>query len=78
MVDVDERPDEGTGFVFDDISARSLLGACRRAVERRRRDGDEWRALIDRGMAIDWAWEAGPAAQYEAMYRRAMALRRDR
>jgi starch synthase len=78
VVDVDERPEDGTGFVFDDLSARSLIGACRRAMEHRARGGEGWTALQDRGMAIDWSWAGGPAAQYEASYRRAVALRRDR
>jgi glycogen synthase len=43
-----------------------------------RRGGEEWAALQDRGMAIDWSWEAGPAEQYAASYRRAVSLRRER
>jgi hypothetical protein len=33
--------------------------------------------MQDRGMAIDWSWEAGPAEQYAASYRRAVSLRRE-
>jgi len=75
VVDVDERPADGTGFVFDDLSARALLNVCHRAIEHRRRGGAHWAALQDRGMSIDWSWEGGPAAQYAAAYRRAAALR---
>jgi starch synthase len=78
VVDVDERPAEGTGFVFEAATARALAGACRRAMERYRRGGEEWAALLDRGMSIDWSWEAGPAEQYAASYRRAVSLRRAR
>jgi starch synthase len=78
VVDVDERPGEGTGFVFDGLSARSLAHACGRAIDRFRAGGPEWAAMIERGMGIDWSWEAGPAAQYTAMYRRAVAMRRER
>lgn len=77
VVDVDERPADGTGFVFNQASTASLLDACRRAIARYRRGGPEWAALQDRGMAIDWSWEAGPAEQYAASYRRAVSLRRE-
>jgi starch synthase len=77
VVDAGERPGEGTGFVFDAPSAKALLGACGRAMALYRERGPEWAALQDRGMAIDWSWEAGPADQYAASYRRAMTLRRE-
>jgi starch synthase len=78
VVDVDERPNEGTGFVFDGLSTKALIGACRRAMARYRDGGDVWAALQDRAMAIDWSWEAGPAEQYAASYRRAVSIRRER
>jgi starch synthase len=78
VVDVDERPAEGTGFVFNEATTAALLAACRRGIEHYRRGGPEWAALQDRGMAIDWSWEAGPAEQYAASYRRAVSLRRER
>jgi starch synthase len=77
VVDVDERPTDGTGFVFNQPTTAGLLAACRRGIERYRRGGPEWEALQDRGMAIDWSWEAGPAEQYAASYGRAISLRRD-
>jgi starch synthase len=77
VVDVDERPAEGTGFVHDAATIGSLLDGCLRAITRFRRGGKEWTALQDRGMAIDWSWEAGPAEQYAASYRRAISLRRE-
>jgi starch synthase len=77
VVDVREWPNEGTGFLFDTASPKSLVNACRRAIAQYRRGGEEWAALRDRGMAIDWSWEAGPAEQYAASYRRAVSLRRD-
>jgi hypothetical protein len=42
-----------------------------------RAGGKDWAALQDRGMSIDWSWEAGPAEQYAASYRRAISLRRE-
>ncbi|MFI5258201.1 MAG: glycogen synthase [Candidatus Limnocylindrales bacterium] len=77
VVDVDERPDEGTGFVHGEATTKSLLEACRRAMKHHRDGGREWSSLQDRGMAIDWSWEAGPAEQYAASYRRAVSLRRE-
>jgi starch synthase len=78
VLDVDERPNEGTGFVFDRLSPKALIDACRRAMARYRDGGEDWAALQDRAMAIDWSWEAGPAEQYAASYRRAVSIRRER
>jgi starch synthase len=75
--DVDERPIDGTGFVHSAATTKSLLEACRRAVSRFGRGGRDWAGLQDRGMAIDWSWESGPAEQYAASYRRAISLRRE-
>ena len=78
VLDADDRPADGTGFVFANATTSSLVDACMRAVAHYRRGGEEWAALVDRGMAIDWSWEAGPAEQYAASYRRAVSLRRER
>jgi starch synthase len=77
VLDIDERPADGTGFVHDAATTKALLDACRRAMNLYRPDGGDWAALQDRGMAIDWSWEAGPAEQYAASYRRAVSLRRE-
>jgi starch synthase len=77
VVDVVERPIDGTGFVHNAATTKALLEACRRAMTRFRAGGKEWAALQDRGMSIDWSWEAGPAEQYAASYRRAISLRRE-
>jgi starch synthase len=77
VLDIDERPADGTGFVHDAATTKALLDACRRAMNLYRLGGGEWAALQDRGMAIDWAWESGPAEQYAASYRRAVSLRRE-
>jgi starch synthase len=78
VLDVDDRPADGTGFVFANATASSLVDTCMRAMAHYRRGGAEWAALQDRGMAIDWSWEVGPAEQYAASYRRAVSLRRER
>jgi starch synthase len=77
VLDVDDRPADGTGFVFANATTASLIDACMRAMAHFRHGGEEWAALVDRGMAIDWSWEAGPAEQYAASYRRAISLRRE-
>ena len=59
-------------------TAASLLDACRRAMSHYHAGGIAWAELQDRGMAIDWSWEAGPAEQYAATYRRAVSLRKER
>jgi starch synthase len=76
--DVDDCPEEGTGFAFSNPTTASLVDACMRAMAHFRRGGEQWAALVDRGMAIDWSWEAGPAEQYAASYRRAVSLRHER
>jgi starch synthase len=77
VIDVDDFPADGTGFVHGAATVAALTDACRRAMAHHRRGGAEWAALQDRGMAVDWSWEAGPAEQYSASYRRAISLRRE-
>ena len=74
VVDVDEHPGVGTGFVFDEASPAALVRAVRRAG-RLRTDASAWAALLDRGMAVDFNWVSGSAPRYLDMYRRAVALR---
>ena len=75
VVDADERPGQGTGFVFDDATPAALVEAVRRAATLRR-DTSRWDALVDRGMAADFNWVTGSAPTYLEAYRRAIALRR--
>jgi starch synthase len=75
VVDVGERPDAGTGFVFDDATPAALVAAIARAAALRG-DPAAWDALIDRGMAVDFNWVTGSAPTYLEAYRRAIALRR--
>ena len=75
VVDVDEAPGAGTGFVFDDATPAALVAAIERAAAHRR-DGEAWDALLDRGMAVDFNWVTGSAPRYLEAYRRAIALHR--
>ncbi|MFL5757784.1 MAG: glycogen synthase [Chloroflexota bacterium] len=76
VVDVDDEPDRGTGFVFDAATPRALADACARAIRLRAAGGRPWSDLVDRGMATDFRWETGPAPRYLEAYRRAIAIRR--
>ncbi|MEW6223105.1 MAG: glycogen/starch synthase [Chloroflexota bacterium] len=76
VIDADERPGEGTGFVFDAATPRALVAAVVRAAALRAAGTGAWAALVDRGMAVDFAWDTGPASAYLAAYRRAVAIRR--
>jgi starch synthase len=75
VVDVEEHPAAGTGFVFNDPTPAALLDACAQATAMRNADDGEWRALADRGMAVDFDWGTGPARAYVEAYRRAIDLR---
>ncbi len=77
VIDETERPGEGTGFVFDDPTPEALLGACQRAFALRGDGtGPAWRAMVERGMALDFGWETASAPAYAVAYRRAIAIRR--
>ena len=76
VVDVTARPRDGTGFVFADATPAALVGAITRAATMRTTDPAAWTALLDRGMAVDFRWDTGPAPRYLEAYRRAITLRR--
>lgn len=61
-----------TGFVFEDVTARSLLGSISRA-QAAYREPLTWRRLQVHGMSRDNSWRAS-AAQYASLYRRTAAL----
>jgi starch synthase len=75
VLDVDEHPGEGTGFVFDEATPDALVDAVSRAASLRASSPQDWAALRDRAMATDFRWDAGPAPQYVEAYRRAVAIR---
>lgn len=77
IVDATERPAEGTGFLFEQPTAIGLVEACRRAMALRG-DGssDAWLALVERGMAADFAWASRAAPAYRSLYEQAVAIRR--
>jgi len=76
IVDLDDDPAGGTGFLFDEPTADALVAACRRAIAARDDDGSPWRDLVARAMAVDRSWERSSAPAYAALYRRAIEARR--
>jgi starch synthase len=63
-----------TGFVFDDADADALADAFRRAAALYREPG-RWQAVMATAMQRDNSWQQA-AADYLAVYRRAIAARR--
>ena len=76
VIDVDELPDEGTGFKFEPVKPAALLEACDRFLARFKPGDPDWEGLLDRGMAVSFDWRSASAAAYLEAYRRAIALRR--
>ncbi|HEY5630225.1 MAG TPA: glycogen/starch synthase [Candidatus Limnocylindrales bacterium] len=74
VVDDDEHPGEGTGFVFDEATPAALVAAVTRAAAARA-DRPRWAALRDRGMRVDFRWDTGSAPRYLEAYRRAVGIR---
>jgi starch synthase len=72
VVDADDEPAEGTGFMFGPAEGWALFEACQRAMSAWA-DRDRWPAIQRRGMSVDWRWD-GPAQEYVSLYRRAIAL----
>ncbi len=74
VVDADEQPGRGTGFVFRDYSVDGLQGALQRALAAYADEG-RWRMIQRRAMELDLSWRASARA-YVDLYRRAQAMRR--
>ena len=67
--DVDQDPEKGNGFVFEEYDAGHMLAAIQRAVEAFG-NGDRWGDLMNRAMAADFSW-ARSAEKYLQLYHRA-------
>jgi starch synthase len=72
VIDADADPAAGTGFVFGPAEPRALVEAVARALAAMA-DGPRFAHIQAQGMARDHSWR-GPAAQYEAAYRRAIEI----
>lgn len=73
--DLDERPDDGTGFKFRAYTPDALVGALERALALFARPR-EWSRVMGRAMAREFSWERAAEA-YEGLYGAALE-RRDR
>ncbi len=65
--DYDPTTGTGNGFVFFDYSTEAFWDTIRRA-RRVFKNEKEWRALMRRGIATDFSWEAA-AEEYERVYK---------
>ena len=71
VIDYDPSADTGTGFAFHALAPAPFLDAIRRALALRR-DTPRWQALVRRGMAADFSWDAS-ATRYRALYEDVLA-----
>ena len=74
VIDADEHPRQGTGFVFGPAEPAALTEAVRRALAAMGEPA-RFRGIQANGMARDHSWRV-PAGEYEAAYRRAISERR--
>jgi starch synthase len=73
VVDADGNPAAGTGFTFQRYEAEELKGAVTRALAAYA-DRPRWDAIVRRGMARDFSWEASARA-YVDLYGKALRKR---
>ena len=66
VVDADENPELGTGFLFTRYDADALLKAVQRALMAFR-DRERWLKIMQRGMKMDFSWESS-ARNYLKLY----------
>ena len=70
VVDADEDPARGTGFIFNDYDPAELNDALSRTLVAYA-DKPRWEAIMKRGMAKDFSWDAS-ARGYVAAYEKAL------
>jgi starch synthase len=61
----------GTGFVAASVDTAGVVDALHRALIAFRHHGRR-RGILNRGMAIDWSWDA-PAAEFAAIYQQVIS-----
>ncbi|MEQ9104267.1 MAG: glycogen synthase GlgA [Rhodothermales bacterium] len=74
VIDLDEHPENGTGFIFRQPEPQAMAHALTRAVQAFR-DGNRWAAAMRRGMQKDFSWDHASQAWLD-VYRRALAQSR--
>ena len=73
ILDLDEHPDNATGFLFDEFSSYAFIGAFDRAA-RAFREPETWLRLQQTGMQRDFSWRAS-ATHYVDTYVAALRAR---
>jgi starch synthase len=73
VADADGSPASGTGFTFRRYEEEELKGAVTRALAAYA-DRPRWDAIVRRGMARDFSWEASARA-YVDLYGKALRKR---
>ena len=70
VTDFDKKSGEGTGFVFKDYTAKSMMGAIDKAIKHYKEE-EAWNSLVLNGMNEDRSWGRA-ARQYSELYRALM------
>jgi starch synthase len=76
VVDLDERPEEGTGLGFRAFLPAEATKSIRRAMRVHRKSPKEWKALQRNGMTADFSWDHA-ALQYLPVYEAAIGAPTD-
>ncbi|MEW5723663.1 MAG: glycogen/starch synthase, partial [Thermodesulfobacteriota bacterium] len=70
IIDVNQHPEQGTGFKFRDYTPDALAQTLAAAVDLYQ-DKEAWPLLMRRGMAQNYSWTKA-AAEYETLYQKAL------
>jgi starch synthase len=70
VVDYDPKSQQGTGFLFEEYSARALVDCLQRSLAAYG-NKSKWKRLMQNGMKQDFSWERS-AKDYVKVYRKAM------
>jgi starch synthase len=65
VIDVDDDPTNGSGFVFKEYTVESMIAAVRRSIEYL--GTTEWQNLMKHDMSLDFSWR-NSADQYVELY----------
>ncbi len=67
VIDREEDPDNGNGFVFEPYTPEAFLTAIQRGLETWNTLGSDWWPWVRRAMSQDFSWQAS-AEQYRQLY----------
>ena len=63
----DENGEGGLGFTFQSYNADDFMGAVKRALNLYKEQPENWKALIKKGMDMDFSWDV-PASRYMELF----------